>query len=290
MWTRELPVVELRFPRPDAAAPRFAGDAEAAAAYALTLDAVNFGSGYFPQLRKRPGLSGYRTLEACLRQRFAAKGPFPSAELAAMNAERCAEIFEQSLEPPAIAELMHLYARAWRELGELLGERYGGEYLALARDADGSAESLVRILLGMALFRDVALYAGEPVPFLKRAQLCAFDLELHLPSGPGHFHDLDRLTLFADNLVPHVLRLDGLLRYDSQLLARIGRDELIPSGSPEEVEIRACALHAVELAVAALRARGEPISAAELDLWLWRRGGSARYKEQPRHRTRCAYY
>ncbi len=30
--------------------------------------------------------------------------------------------------------------------------------------------------------------------------------------GPGRFRDLDRLTLFADNLVPHVLRREGVLR------------------------------------------------------------------------------
>ena len=31
------------------------GDAETTAALALTMAAVNFGSGYFPHLRKRPG-------------------------------------------------------------------------------------------------------------------------------------------------------------------------------------------------------------------------------------------
>ena len=33
------------------------GDAD----HVLQLDAINFGSGWFPTLRKRPGLSGYRT-------------------------------------------------------------------------------------------------------------------------------------------------------------------------------------------------------------------------------------
>ena len=59
--------------------------------------------------------------------------------------------------------------------------------------------------------------------------------------------------MFADNLVPHVLRLDGILRFDPELVARIDREELIEHGSAEEVEIRACAVHAVELLVAAVR-------------------------------------
>ncbi len=52
--------------------------------------------------------------------------------------------------------------------------------------------------------------------------------------------------MFADNLVPHVLRLDGVLWFDPELVARIEHEELIEHGSPEEVEIRACAVHAVE--------------------------------------------
>jgi hypothetical protein len=100
------------------------------------------------------------------------------------------------------------------------------------------------------------------------------------------FHDLDRLTMFADNLVPHVLRLDGLLTYDQALLDRIERGELIEHDSPEEIEIRACALHAVEL-IAAERAGA---IAADIDSVLWHRGREPRYKASPRHRSRCTAY
>lgn len=74
--------------------------------------------------------------------------------------------------------------------------------------------------------------------------------------GHGGFHDLDELTIFADNLVPHVLRMDRVLAYDAALAERVDREELILAGSMEEVEIRACAVHAVELIVAQLRQAG----------------------------------
>ena len=96
-------------------------------------------------------------------------------------------------------------------------------------------------------WHDVSPYDGEPVPFFKRAQIAAADL--HSP-GLAPAADLERLTLFADNLVPHVLRLDGVLAFDPALVARIDARQLIEHDSPEEVEIRACALHAVELLVA----------------------------------------
>jgi len=48
-------------PAPDL--PPGASDEERAA-FGLQLNAVNFGSGWFPTLRKPPGLSGFRTVEA----------------------------------------------------------------------------------------------------------------------------------------------------------------------------------------------------------------------------------
>src|SRR3954463_4538182 len=46
------------------------GSREDVAAYLLTLDAINFGSGWFPTLRKRPGCSGYYTVAWALADRF----------------------------------------------------------------------------------------------------------------------------------------------------------------------------------------------------------------------------
>ena len=118
---------------------------------------------------------------------------------------------------------------------------------------------------GWRCFADRSRYEELELPFLKRAQIAAADLHR---AGVARFGDLDRLTMFADNLVPHVLRLDGVLRFDPELVARIEREELIEHGSPEEVEIRACAVHAVELIVGA----GAGPTAAELDQLLWQRG------------------
>ena len=98
------------------------------------------------------------------------------------------------------------------------------------------------------------------------------------------------MTIFADNVVPHVLRVDGILRYQDDLLARIRREELIPAGSLEEIEIRACALHAVELMVEELHYTGRAVLAMQLDYILWNRGRGRTYKRRARHRARTVYY
>jgi Potential Queuosine, Q, salvage protein family len=259
-------------PAPDL--PPGASD-EQRAAFQLTLNAINFGSGWFPTLVKPPGLSGFRTVEAGLK----AHGPWGAGELAAMTRSKIARTLGQDPEH----ELMWRFSAALRELGQRVVDEHGGEFLSLARSGEGSAEALAGHLATWPTWHDVSPYDGEPVPFFKRAQIAAADLAL---AGLAPAGDLDRLTIFADNLVPHVLRIDGVLAFDPELVARIDREEPIEHDSPEEVEIRACALHAVELLVAAHGAT----TAAAVDNHLWHRGAAPEYKAHPRHRARTTAY
>jgi hypothetical protein len=168
-------------------------------------------------------------------------------------------------------ELMGLYAEALRDLGRFLNGRRSLDVVAEAR---GSADRLASMLAaGMPFFDDVG--------FWKRAQIAANDLAL---AGVADFEDLDRLTIFADNLVPHVLRVDGVLVYEAELAARIDSGELLPPGE-EEREIRGCAVHAGELLAARL-----DVPPRLLDVALWNKGQAPRYKSVPRHRCRTVFY
>jgi hypothetical protein len=241
-------------------------------AFWLTLDAINFGSGWFPTLRKRPGSSGYTTIATALRGHFERDGLWSAQELRAITPAEIAATLGQD---PA-HELMVLFARSLNDLGS---------HIESASITGDSAVAIATQLAGWECFADVSTYDGRPVPFYKRAQIAAADLARAGAYAP---RDLDRLTMFADNLVPHVLRLDGVLEFDPMLTARIDAQELIEHGSPEEVEIRACAVHAVELIV---EARGrDPITAAAVDQYLWNKGRQPRYKASPRHRSRCTAY
>jgi hypothetical protein len=260
-------------------------------AYAITLDTINFGSGWFPKLRKRDGRSGYFTVAMGLKDRFDAEGPWSADDLAALSPLEVADAMGQRLDDPDVVELMTWFATALNDLGRLLASRYGGSFSALVESARGSADQLVRRLAEMPLYRDVSTYDDCEVPFYKRAQIAAADLAIAFTGeGWGRFDDLDRLTCFADNLVPHVLRCDGVLVYAPSLAARIDREEPLTHGAPEEVEIRAAGLFAVEAIVAAIRARGGAATAHGIDMALWHRGQSPAIKARPRHRARCAYY
>jgi hypothetical protein len=261
------PPAEADPPALDAEAHYLEGSREDVAAYLLTLDAINFGSGWFPTLRKRAGSSGYFTVAPALADRFRAHGPWSNAELRALDAAELAAVLGQERGHA----LMRLYAEALRDLGRYLGDRSA---LDLVAEADGSAERLATMLArGMRFFDDRGLY--------KRAQIVPSDLAL---AGLASFGDLDRLTIFADNLVPHVLRVDGVLRYDADLAAHIDAELLLPPGRAER-EIRACALHACEQL-----AERTGIPPRVLDLRFWNQGQAPGYKRIPRHRTRSVYY
>jgi hypothetical protein len=256
------------------------GPAELRAAFHLTLDAVNFGSGWFPTLRKRDGRSGYWTVALGLRDRFDQHGTWSAAELRALTAQEIAATLGQDPQH----ELMALFARSLNDLGMHIEDEHGGRFLGVVEQAGDSAVALAEHLAAWDCFADASPYQGRRIPFYKRAQIAASDL--HHAGVADFTKDLHRLTLFADNLVPHVLRLDKILHVDDDLAARIQAEQLIEHDSPEEVELRACAVHAVELIV---RERTD-LTAQQVDHLLWHRGAGARYKATPRPRSRCTAY
>ncbi len=264
---------------------------EETVAFFLTLDAINFGSGFFPHLRKRPGMSGYFTVASSLNDLFKNQGPLSAEELARLTREDCTRIFDQAPNNEPAQELMRLFTSALNDLGRFLMDNFNGSFMELVRAADSSAERLARLLIQMPFFNDVGSYGALSVPFHKRAQLTAADLALAFAGeGPGRFKDLHKLTIFADNLVPHVLRVDKILLYEEALSTRIDAEKLISPGSTEEIEIRACALHAVELIKEEMETTGRHTTSSGLDYLLWNRGQQPYYKAIPRHRARTVYY
>ncbi len=266
------------------------GDDEATAAFVVTHDAVNFGSGWHPVLRKRPGCSGSMTILATLRERAERDGPLSAVELAGLTPAACADLLSQDPNGPA-GDLMALFARSLNDLGCVVRDEHGGSFAALVESAGGSAARLVHVLQRMPTYTDTWGYDGIEVPLLKRAQITVHDLALAFGGQRlGAFADIDRLTIFADNLVPHVLRLDGVLTYDDHLVRRIEAGVLLDAGSREEVEIRSVAVHAVELLAARVRDTGGTRTPRDIDEILWRRGGAPEYKAVPRHRCRTTAY
>jgi hypothetical protein len=81
-----------------------------------------------------------------------------------------------------------------------------------------------------------------------------------------------------------------VLRYTPALAQRVDQMELIDPGSPEEVEVRANTLWAVESIRQELEHKGKKLNAYEIDWILWNLGQRQDFKIKPYHRTVTIFY
>lgn len=256
------------------------GDVESLTAFVLCLNAINFGSGWWPTIRKRAGRSGYETIATALTRRFHANGPWTPEQLTKISTMELAAVLGQAREHPLISQ----FTACLRDVGAHVLNDHQSRFTGVLDAAGGSAIALVNLLAGWDAFADVSLYEDREVPFYKRAQITAADMSR---AGIAELDDEDRLTAFADNLVPHVLRLDGVTHLHPALARAIEGGELLVHGSPAEVELRATAVHAIELLSDAC---DRQLSPAQIDAILWNRGREQRYKATPRPRSRSTAY
>lgn len=150
------------------------------------------------------------------------------------------------------------------------------------KEAPLDGARLVQMLCSLfPAFNDVTTYKGRQVFVLKKVQLLLADLARHVaPMDPAWSFDTKQLTVFADNVLPCVLRELGILKItDADLAQRIDSSKVIAVGDAE-CELRLCAVAACERIVAKLKGA---VTCHELDFYLWRLGKSPKYRNLPRH-------
>lgn len=273
----------------------FTGPPEQVVAYILVLDTVNF-CFWPPPGRKRWEVeirgrraSGYNGLALALRYALESGVPLTdSGFLAGLTEERLRRL----LGGQGTLQLMAERAHALRELGRMLERDYQGKAHLLVESTCGWAVDLARLLARkLTSFQDRAVYRERAISFYKRGQIAAADLHGALAGEAwGCFQDLDRLTAFADYKLPQVLRGLGILVYETSLAERVDRKVELAPGSPEEVEIRASTIVAVDRLREETKRRGRPLRAFEIDALLWHMGQEATYRDRPYHRSRTVFY
>ena len=264
----------------------------------LLLDALNFCFWAFPgEERWRvewrgETLDGYNALAASLTRAMDEGQPlYDAAYLAALDEEKLADILRPAPDSAPVPLFAERLANA-REVGHILLERYDGQF-ANALDAVGRDAVNLALLLArdFSSFADVAVRNGQPIPFLKRAQICVADVFTAFDGkGLGAITGLERLTAFADYKLPQLLRYQGVMAYAQELAAHVDAYQEIAAGSASEVEIRAGTVWAVELLRRALAKQGIQRSASEIDYRLWSESQTPTPDMLPYHRTRTIYY
>ncbi|GAP64445.1 hypothetical protein ARMA_2868 [Ardenticatena maritima] len=260
--------------------PHFADGTPRTVQYLLVLDALNFC--FWP----KPGLE-YEHLALGLKRAI-------EADPHVFDAERLVQVEADDLRRWVGAELpqMEERVRLVREVGAGLLAHFGGQAANLVSAADHSAARLVSLLTAhFPGFRDHAVYDGRQVFFYKRAQIFAADVwGAFNGAGLGRFDDVHEMTMFADYRVPQYLRARGVLVYAPPLAEKVDARQEIAPGSPEEIEIRAATVQAVEHLRSLLAQRGYDVPAVQVDWLLWERAEAVRESLPPHHRTLTIYY
>jgi len=264
-------------------------------AYLLILDSINFcfwpktGAEKWQVQYKSETLSGYYALAASLKKALESGIPITDAHYLA---ELPLDTLKQLLVGKGELQLMEERVRILNELGDFLVKEFNGAAHRLVEAAENSALNLVRLLVeNLPSFRDEAEYYGTTIYFYKRAQIFAADLYGAFAGKDwGNFKDIDTLTAFADYKLPQVLRNVGILEYSPSLEHTVDNGIFLQAGSPEEIEIRANTIWAVELMRQELVRMGKKLRAFEIDWILWNMGQQREFKAKPYHKTVTTFY
>jgi hypothetical protein len=259
--------------------------------YVFVMDALNFCFWPTPKLE-------YDTLAVSLKKQLENdEQAFNADRLATIGADELASWFPSELPLPQIDERVIRL----REVGQALQENFDGLASNMVKKANGSAIKLVTLILQyFPGFRDTSVYNGRLVHLYKRAQILVGDVwaAYNRRTSPindndvYYFYDIDQLTMFADYRVPQILRAMNIMKYNKNLESTIDNNIIIPFGSPEEVEIRACTVIAVDKLQQALLKRGLSLLVIEVDWLLWQRGEAENDAGtlKPHHKTSTIFY
>jgi hypothetical protein len=271
----------------------FFDNTERTLTYFFRVDSLNFsfwplGKSKYTRIYRGKELTGYNALATSLKFAFEQNHPIEKTSyLLTIKKKELLEILDGKQRLPLIERRLHIL----HQHALILKNQFNGSFGNVVKQAEGDGPALVDLLVStFPSFRDEDTFQGQQVFFYKRAQILVNDIHGAFGGkGLGAFSGMEKLTAFADYKLPQVLRHWKVLEYDQKLAMHIAQKFLLQKGSPEEIEIRASTIWAVEYLKEELKRLQINVQSREIDWLLWKKaqeqGGM-----QPNHRTRSIYY
>ena len=197
-----------------------------------------------------------------------------------------------NIELPMLDEKMEIL----HQVGATLTAKYGGRFRNFVSSCsprlyDEGNGLIDRLVAEFPRFNNVSDYDGDSVKIYKLPQLAIWFLYTSLrKSGTFQIEDIDKMTAFADYIVPVALRLLGVTSYSAELEQAINSYEMIPRDSRWEIEIRAHCIYALALLAEEINKLRPPdlqIIMPQLDARLWTHYHTTWW---PHHLTRTIRY
>ena len=182
--------------------------------------------------------------------------------------------------------------RMLREVGTVMSTKYNGKVSNLIIEASEDALKLTELIVrNFSSFSDTSLYKDREICFYKRAQLLTADIyQIFDGWGFGKLKNVNQITAFADYKIPQILRKLEILEYIPNLVKKIDNKIEISHNSPEEVEIRANTIWAIEFIKEEVKKHNPKIMSSEINDHLWLATQEKFDGDEPYHRTRTTAY
>lgn len=249
--------------------------------YLLVANVLNFAfTDFETQVKFQADYSGQhwsdsQAMFACIKRALDEEIPFlGGAYLSRVTRADLKHVFRGNIEMPMLDERVEIL----QAVGQTLEADYDGRFSnfveaaapRLYADGQGLIDKLVR---EFPRFNDVSPYAGHEIKLYKLAQLGIWTVYSALHgSNTFRLEDPEKITAFADYIVPVALEAMGILIYSPALKERIENHKMIPANSPQEVEIRAHTLYATALLAEEINKRrpaDRQIIIPQIDARLW---------------------
>jgi hypothetical protein len=251
MAYEELPLPEFALPFGIGA-----GDADEAIDFILVADSIDTAFTDFAHHEKfQVDFAGQHwsdsvAMFACLKRAMDAGVSILDGKfLSKITRDELHRIFTGNIEMPMLDEKLAVL----HDVGKVLAQKYDDHFhnfvhACSPRLYDSGNGLIERMVKEFPRFNDVSLYDGHEIKIYKLAQLGVWMLYATLhKSGKFRLEDPEKMTAFADYIVPVALRLLGITSYSKELEHAINSYQLIPRASRQEIEIRAHCLYATAL-------------------------------------------
>lgn len=232
-------------------------------------------------------------LFACLKRAQDEGIPVTQGKYLAQVKRRDLErIFRGNIKMPMLDERVEIL----NAVGKVLEAKYGGRFSNFVRACsprlyDRGHGLMDKLVSEFPRFNDVYHFQGHLIKIYKLAQLGVWILYAVLHRAGGFkLEDPERLTAFADYIVPAALCLLGIFQYAPELDRAIEHYRMIPAGSRQEIEIRAHTLYATALLreeINQLRPAHLQVIIPQIDARLWTHYHTTFW---PHHLTRTIMY
>jgi len=230
---------------------------------------------------------------ACLKRAMDQGVPILDGKyLSTVSRAELDKILQGNIEMPMLDEKLAVL----HQVGKVLAEKYDGRFhnfvhLCSPKLYDNGNGLIDRLVTEFPRFNDVSMLDGHEIRFYKLAQLGIWMLysTLH-SSGKFRLDDPQKMTAFADYIVPVALRLLGITSYSKELEHAINTYQLIPRDSRWEIEIRAHCIYSSALLreeINKLRSPDKQVIIPQIDARLWTHYHTTTW---PHHLTKTIMY